>query len=278
MQSDGMCGPVARIFAVSTPVNMLAPGTGKTATARLWAYGRDERPWGGEAPPASWYRLSPDRRGQHPKDHLSGYRGWMHADGYAGFEDIYRSGDIRGVACMAHVHRKFVDVHRAQGSAIADEAIGRIAQLYAVEKAARGSPPDKRVEIRWASAKPIFDDLEAWLNVQLPGISGKSPLAVAIRYALTRMKRLRPYLDHGVLELDNNTAERAMRSVAIGRKNDLFVGSMTGGRAAAIAYTLIETAKLNGIDPQDWLANTLARVPDYKITRVDDLLPWNKTR
>lgn len=161
---------------------MLAPGTGKTATARLWAYGRDERPWGSDVPPASWYRFSPDRKGQHPKDHLSGYRGWMHADGYAGFEDIYRSGDIREVACMAHVRRKFVDVHRAQGSAIADEAIGRIAQLYAIEKAARGSPPDKRVEIRQASAKPIFDDLEAWLHVQLPSISGKSPLAVAIRY------------------------------------------------------------------------------------------------
>jgi transposase len=266
------------IFADDTPVNMLAPGTGKTATARLWAYGRDERPWGGDAAPASWYRFSSDRKGQHPKDHLSGYRGWMHADGYAGFEDIYRSGEIREVACMAHVRRKFVDVHRAQGSAIADEAIGRIAQLYAFEKEARGAPPDRRVKIRQAKAKPIFDDLEAWLHVQLPSISGKSPLAVAIRYALTRMKRLRPYLDHGILELDNNTAERAMRSVAIGRKNYLFVGSLTGGRAAAIAYTLIETAKLNGVDPQAWLADTLACIPDYKITRVDDLLPWNRKR
>jgi len=127
------------IFADDTPVKMLAPGTGKTATARLWAYGRDERSWGSETPPASWYRFSPDRKGQHPKDHLSGYCGWMHADGYAGFEDIYRSSDIHEVACMAHVRRKFVDVHRAQGSAIADEAIRRIAQLYAVEKEARGS-------------------------------------------------------------------------------------------------------------------------------------------
>lgn len=172
------------------------------------------------------------------------------------------------------LRRKFVDVHRAQGSAIADEAIRRIAQLYAVEKEARGSPPDRRVEIRQASAKPIFDGLEAWLNAQVPSISGKSPLAVAIRYALTRMKRLRPYLDHGILELDNNTAERAMRSVAVGRKNYLFVGSQTGGRAAAIAYTLIETAKLNDVDPQAWLADTLACIPDYKITHIDDLLPW----
>ena len=199
----------------------------------------------------------------------------MHADGYVGFEDLYRSGNIREVACMAHVRRKFVDVHRAQGSAIAEEAIRRIAQLYAVEKEARGSPPDRRVEIRQANAKPIVDDLEAWPHAQLPSISGKSPLAVAIRYALTRMKRLRPYLDYGILELDNNTAERAMRPVAIGRKNYLFVGSQAGGRAAAIAYTLIETAKLNGVDPQAWLADTLACIPDYKITKVDELMPWN---
>ena len=211
----------------------------------------------------------------------------MHADGYAGFEDLYRSGTIREVACMAHVRRKFVDVHKAQGSAIADEAIRRIAELYAVEKAARGLPPDKRVQIRQAEAKPAFDGLEAWLNTQLPNISGKSPLATAIRYALTRMARMRPYLDHGILELDNSepvsaigprtmaSAERAMRPVALGRKNYLFVGSQTGVQSAAIAYTLIETAKRNGVDPQAWLADTLARIPDHKINRIDDLLPWH---
>ncbi len=197
------------------------------------------------------------------------------------------------------LRRKFVDVHKAQGSAIADEAIRRIAGLYAVEKAARGLPPDKRVEIRQAEAKPAFDGLEAWLNTQLHNISGKSPLAAAIRYALTRLARLRPYLDHGILEIDNSeplsaigprsrqwcaigsspmaaaSAERAMRSVALGRKNYLFVGSQTGGKSTAIAYTLIETAKLNGADPQAWLADTLARIPDHKINRIDDLLPWN---
>ena len=154
---------------------MLAPGTGKTQTARLWAYGRDERPWGSAIPPASWYPFSSDREGEHPKDHLAKYSGWRHADGYAGFEDLYRSGDIREVACMAHVRRKFVDVHKAQGSAAADEAIRRIAGLYVVEKAARGLPPDKRGEIRQAEARPIFHGLKAWLNVQLPDISGKSP-------------------------------------------------------------------------------------------------------
>ena len=199
----------------------------------------------------------------------------MHADGYAGFEELYRSGDIREVACMAHVRRKFVDVHKAQGSAIADEAIRRIADLYAFEKVARGLPTDKRFQILRAEAKPAFDELEAWLNAQLHSISGKSPLASAIRYALTRMTRMRPYLDHGTLEIDNNTAERAMRAGALGRKNYLFVGSQTGGKSAAIAYTRIETAKLNGADPQAWLADTLARIADHKINRIDELLPWN---
>jgi hypothetical protein len=143
----------------------------------------------------------------------------MHADGYAGFEELYRSGAIREVACVAHVRRKFVDIHRSQGSPIAEEAIGRIARLYAVEKEARGSPPDRRAELRRAHAAPVFDDLEVWLAMQLTTISGKSPLAGAIRYALTRMERLRPYLDHGILELDNNAAERGMRAIALGQKN-----------------------------------------------------------
>lgn len=176
---------------------------------------------------------------------------------------------------MAHIRRKFVDVHRSQGSSIAEEAILRISQLYAVEKEVRGSPPDQRVAIRQAKAKPIFDALQDWLGRQLTTISGKSPLAQAIRYALTRMRRLRLYLAHGILELDNNIAERAMRAIALGRKNYLFVGSPAGGRAAAVAYTLIETAKLSGVDPQTWLADTLARIPDYKITRVNELLPWS---
>jgi hypothetical protein len=179
---------------------------------------------------------------------------------------------------MAHVRRKFVDIHLSQGSLIAEEAIGRIAQLYAVEKEARGSPPGRRAELRKAHAAPAFDALEAWLAMQLTTISGKSPLAAAIRYALTRIERLRPYLDHGILELDNNAAERGMRAIALGRKNDLFVGSEAGRKAAANAYTLIETAKLNAVDPNAWLADTLARIPDYKISKVDDLLPWHWNR
>jgi transposase len=263
------------IFADDTPVKLQAPGSGRTKTARLWTYVRDERPWAGATPPAAWYRFSTDRKAERPREHLKGFRGWMHADGYAGFEELYRSGRVREVACMAHVRRKFVDVQQSQGSAIAGEAINRIAALYAVEKEVRGKPPDERARIRQAKARPLLDDLEAWLPAQLTRISGKTPLAGAIRYAITRLKRLRSYLDNGKLELDNNTAERAMRAIAIGRKNWLFMGSEGGGKSAAIAYTLIETAKLNGVDPQAWLTDTLARIADHKINRIDELLPWH---
>jgi transposase len=262
------------IFADDTPVKLLAPGSGKTKTARLWAYVRDERPWAGEAHPAAWYQFSPDRKGVRPREHLAAYEGFMHADGYPGFNDLYRTGKVTEVACMAHVRRKFVDIHKAQGSAIAGEAIKRIAQLYGVEKDVRGQPPYVRVKARQSRSKPIFDDLETWLHAQLPKISGKSPLAKAIRYALTRMKKLPPWLDHGFLELDNNAAERSMRPIALGRKNYLFMGSEGGGKSAAIAYTLIETAKLNGADPQAWLTDVLTRIAEHKVTKLDELLPW----
>lgn len=262
------------IFADDTPIKMQAPGTGRTKTARIWTYVRDERSWLGPDPPAAWYRFTVDRKGQHPAEHLAHYKGWMHADGYSGFNELYRSGGIREVACMAHIRRKFVDVFQAEGSVIAEETIKRIAGLYAVEKAGRGRPPDERVKLRQEQAKPILDDLERWLHTQLPRISGKSELAKAIRYALSRFKKLRPWLEHGSLEVDNNSAERAMKPVAIGRKNYLFVGSEGGGKAAATAYTLVETAKLNNVDPQAWLTDVLCRIAEHKITRIDELLPW----
>jgi transposase len=262
------------IFANDTPVAVQAPGTGKTRTGRIWTYVRDERPWDGEGQPAAWYQYTPDRKGKWPAEHLASFEGWMHADGYAGFNELYRQGQVAEVACMAHVRRKFFDIHAAQGSVIAAEVLQRIAQLYQVEDEGRGKPPEQRKAIRQVKARPVFDDLEVWLQSQLGKVSGKSPLAGAIRYALTRMKRLRHYLDHGILELDNNTAERAMRPIALGRKNYLFMGSDRGGKSAAIAYTLIETAKLNGIDPQAWLTDVLNRIADHKINRIDELLPW----
>ena len=173
------------IFADDTPVKMLTPGAGKTKTARLWAYVRDERPWGGEAQPASWYQFSPDRKGARPNKHLANYKGWMHADGYAGFNELYRQGDIQEVACMAHIWRKFVDVHKSQGSAIAEEAIKRIAKLYGIEKEVRGQPQDVRAAARQSRSRPVFDELEAWLHTQLPRISGKSTIGYFGLYRLT---------------------------------------------------------------------------------------------
>ncbi len=260
------------IFADDTTVAIQA--TGKTKTGRVWVYARDERPWNDGAKPAAWYRFTPDRKGKWPTQHLDDFEGWMHADGYAGYNELYQ-GRVAEVACMAHIRRKFFDVHKAQGSAIAEQALQRIARLYEIEKEVRGKTPKQRKDIRQAKAKPIFDGLETWLLGQQARISGKSPLAGAVRYAITRMKRLRPYLEHGILEIDNNTAERAMRPIAIGRKNYLFMGSNKGGNAAAIVYTLIETAKLNGVDPQAWLTHVLARIADHKINKIDELLPWN---
>jgi len=264
----------AALFADDTPVRLQAPGTGRTRTARVWTYVRDERPWSGRSPPCTWYRFTVDRKGEHPVSHLATYRGWVHADGYSGFNGLFGEGRAREMACMAHIRRKFVDVFAAQGSAIAEEAIRRIAQLYGVEQQARGKAPEERVALRRAQAKPLFDELESWLQAQLPKVSAKSPLAQAIRYALGRLPKARPYLDHGELELDNNAAERAMKPVAIGRKNWLFAGSEGGGKAMAIALTLIETARLNAVDPQAWLTWVLGRIADHKINRLDDLMPW----
>ena len=263
------------LFADDTPVKMLAPGNKRTKTARVWAYVRDERPWAGPAPPGAWYQFTIDRKGEHPVRHLSEYKGWVHADGYAGFNGVFGEDRASEMACMAHIRRKFVDVQQSQGSAIAEEAIKRIAKIYGIEKEARGCSPTERVAIRQKKAKQIFDDLETWLHAQLPKISGKSPLAKAIRYALSRMSKTRPYLNNGFLELDNNTCERAIKPVAIGRKNWMFAGSQRGGKSMAIAFTLIETAKLNGVDPQAWLTDVLSRIADHKINQIDELLPWN---
>jgi transposase len=263
------------LFADDTPVKMLSPGNKRTKTARAWAYVRDERPWNGPALPCAWYQFTPDRKGHHPVSHLSGYKGWVHADGYTGFNGVFGPDKASEMACMAHIRRKFVDIYKSQGSPIAEEAIKRIAELYTVEKLARGQSPEDRAALRQADAKPIFDDLEVWLRKQLPKLPRKSPLADAIRYALDRLPKARPYLDNAFLEIDNNAAERSMRPIGLGRKNYLFMGSEGGGKSAAIAYTLIETAKLNGVDPQAWLTDVLGRIADHKITKLNDLLPWS---
>jgi uncharacterized protein (DUF1810 family) len=216
-----------------------------------------------------------DRKGTHPTAHLKGYQGIVHADGFTGFNGVFGEGLATEQACMVHVRRKFVDVFERDGSTIARETIERIARLYAVEKDARYKPPDERVALRQTRSKPIFDELETWLKHQLPKISGKTSLAEAIRYALGRMPKARAYLKNGQLELDNNICERSIRPLTLGRKNYLFMGSEGGGKAAAIAYSLIETARMNRIDPEAWLTWVLAHIADHKINRIDELAPWN---
>ena len=266
------------IFMDDTTVKLLQKGQGKgrnkPKTARLWVYARDEKPWGSTSPPAAWYQFSTSRGAEHPSKHLETYTGFAHADAYAGYNDAYRTGRVTEMACMAHVRREFTKVYESTKSATAREAIERIAELYEVEKRARFKSPRQRVAPRQEYAKPIFDDLETWLRAQLNKISGKTPLAKAIKYALTRLPKARPYLDHGVLDLDNNTAERAVRPVTLGRKNYLFMGSEAGGDAAAIAYTLIETCKMNNVNPEAWLAWVLERIQDHPVKRINELLPW----
>ncbi len=264
-----------RLFADDTPVPVLAPGTGKTRTGRLWVYVRDDRCHGAKTPPVALYRYTPDRKGERPRAHLKDFSGFLQADGYAGFEGLYQGGAITEVACWAHVRRKFFDVHQANGSTIAREALERIAALYAIEADIRGRPPEARCQARQARAGPLVAELKAWLETTRAKLSGKSDLAAAMRYALSRWPALSRYLDDGCLEIDNNAAERAIRPLALGRKNYLFAGSDSGGERAAAIYSLIETAKLNGLDPQAYLRDVLTRIADHPINRVADLLPWN---
>ena len=264
-----------KIHGDDTPVPVLAPGTGKTATGRLWAYVRDDRPWASEAPPAVFYCYSPDRKAIHPQSHLGGFRGILQADGYAGFGELYRSGAVSEVACWAHVRRKFFDIHKANGAPLALAALDRIGALYAIEEDARGLPPEVRRAIRQSRAGPLIEELRTWMEASLRRISGKSELAGAIRYALTRWRQLTRYRDDGRLEIDNNAAERAIRALFLGRKNWLFAGSDDGGERAAAIYTLTETAKLNRIDPAAWLIDVLARLATHPAKRIDELLPWH---
>jgi len=258
-----------------TPVPVLAPGAGKTKTGSLWTYVRDERPHAGARPPAAAFFYSPNRKGEHPVAHLKGFIGVLHADGYAGFNGLYQNGRISEAACWAHVRRKFFDVHAANGSAIAKEALDRIGALYAVEAAIKGLSPDERRRLRQAQSMAIAVDLKSWAEATKPKLSARSELAAAFRYMLSRWLALTRCFDDGRLALDNNPAERALRGVAIGRKNYLFAGSDRGGERAAAMYSLIETAKLNDINPEAYLRDVLTRIADHPMKRIVDLLPWN---
>jgi transposase len=265
------------LHADDTPVPVLDPGRQRTKTGRLWALVRDERPWGGPAPPAVSYLYSPDRKGEHAQTLLDGCRGFLHADGYAGFAKLYVPAELAPlteVGCWAHARRKLYDVHAATNSPLAREALERIAQLFAVEAGLNGHEPARRLAARQELSLPQLDALRAFLEQSLATISKKSSLAGAIRYSLARWPALCRFTGDGHLEMTNNAAERAIRPLALGRKNWLFAGSDNGGRRAATIYTITQTAILNGQDPEAYLADILARIADHRINKIDELLPW----
>jgi transposase len=263
-----------KLHADDTPVPVLDPGRGKTKTGRLWTYVRDDRPAASKEPAAVLFRYSPDRRGEHPKEHLKPFTGILQADAYAGFGHLYGER-IQEAACWAHARRAFYELHEANQSPVAAEALARIGALYAIEAEIRGRPPDERAMIRQARAGPLLDALRDWLRQILARVSKKSELAKAVSYILSRWTALTRYRDDGRIEIDNNAAERSLRAIALGRKNYLFCGSDAGGERAAAIYSLIGTAKLNDIDPEAYLRYVLDRIADHPIKRIDELLPWN---
>ncbi len=263
-----------KLHADDTPLPVLAPGTGKTRTGRLWTYVRDDRSAGEQTAPAVWFVYSEDRRGEHPRQHLKNFTGALQADAYAGFHHLY-GNHIYEAACWAHARRKFHDIHIAHASPTTTEALSRIGALYAIEDEVRGKPVDLRLSVRQARARPLLDDLRKWMEKTLRSLSSKSETAAAIRYAISRWRALTRYTEDGLLEIDNSAAERALRAVALGRKNFLFAGSDSGGERAAAMYTLIGSAKLNGLDPELYLRTVLAQIADHPISHIQDLLPWN---
>jgi transposase len=270
-----------KIHGDDTPVPVLCPGRGTTRQGRVLDDVRVVRPAGSTDPPAVWFAYSPDRKGEHPRKHLKDFVGTLQADGYAGFDRLYNDQDpnhpIKEAACWAHVRRKFYDIHVATDSPIASDALTRIGELYGIEAEIRGQSPVTRQQVRQARAGPKLIDLHDWLMATVKKLSKKSDLAGAIHYALARWTALTRYRDDGRVEIDNNAAERALRSVALGRKNYLFAGADCGGDRAAAIYSLVGTAKLNDIDPEAYLRYVLEFIAEHPINRIGELLPWGLT-
>jgi transposase len=271
-----------KVVADDTTLPVLDPGRGRTKTGRLWCYATDNRPWCGPGHPAAAYVYSEDRKSDHPASHLKGFRGLLQVDGYAGFARLVTAAPDEApqiAFCWAHARRKFYDIYTATKSPIAHEALQRIAALYAIEAEIRGQPAEFRQQVRHRDSRPLVDAMQVWLRALLDRLSGRSALAQAIRYALNHWDGLSRFLDDGRFELDTNIVERAMRPVALGRKNALFAGADSGGHHWSIVATLIQTAKLNGVEPLAWLTDVLTRMVSGQTKRheLHTLLPWNWT-
>lgn len=274
------------LHADDTPIRVLAPerrakGIGKgVMQGRIWGYVCDQRPWAGTAPPGVAYRYAPNWKAEHVLAHLGNASGILQADAYKGYAKLYERAEngeprFREAACFAHWRRDFHDVWTSQKSGIAHEALERIGQLYDIEREIAGKPADIRRAVRQERSKPKLEALRAWAEMQLTRIPAKGELAKAFRYALGRWHAFSLFLDDGRVAIDNNAAERAVRPICLGKKNWLFAGSEAGAQTLARAMTLIESAKMNGLDPQAYIADLLNRIHDHKINRIDELLPWN---
>jgi transposase len=265
-----------RLHVDDTTVKVLAKM--KTRTGRLWVYVRDDRPFAGQGPPAALYDYSRSRHGEYPRKVLADWSGVMQADAFSGYNALYEKGrepaPVIEAACWAHGRRDFFDLAKLAKAPIAVEIVRRIDELFAIEREINGKPPDVRRAVRQERSKPLVAALKTYMHTQLDRLSPKNDLAKAIRYMLTRWPSFTRFIDDGRICLSNNAAERALRCVAVGRRNWSFAGSDAGGKRAAAVYSLIETCKLNDVDPRAWLADVLARLPDHPAHRVGELLPW----
>ena len=291
-QSSALLGPLVQALARyvlsasnlnadDTPVKVLAPGTGKTKTGRLWTYVRDGRPWGSTDPPAVWYQYSPSRHGKHPQKHLKAFTGKLQVDAFAGFNALFLPDSktslprIEEIACGAHIRRGFFDIYEARQSPVAKEALDRIRDLYEIEDLIRGYPPEVRLATRQEHAVPLLKSMHEWMVKTAPCVENNSDLFRAFQYAFNNWEAFTRYAQDGRLEIDNNSAERSIRGVAVGRRNYLFFGADSGGERAAIIYSLTETCRLNNIDAERYLSYVLERIGEHPINRIEELLPWN---
>jgi transposase len=270
----------ARLHGDDTTVPVLARS--KTITGRLWTYVRDDLPFGGPAPPAAMFRYSRDRTAEHPTRHLVSYAGILQADAYAGYNGLYapgrKPGPISEAACWAHGRRKLFKLAEVDRAPLAAEAVRRIDAIFDAERPINGLPAEQRLAIRQAQIAPLVAELGTWMREQRGRMSRHAEVGKAMDYMLTRWDAFTRFLTDGRICLTNNAAERALRGIALGRKSWLFAGSDRGGDRAAAMYSLIITAKLNGVDPRAWLADVLARIADHPASRLHELLPWNWVR